>query len=163
MSASGWPGAADHNRSVMLPTAQRTPPAKGPLAELHIASDSGKKHGSARAASMAPPRSVATLCIPFRLSAKKIGAAVYHRAGVGMLGIGDMPGIGDIDGMPGLEGIEAMQGMFFISSFMVFILASMDVQQSFVAGRHPAGANSKNRPAATTKMPTAIPVTAKVG
>ncbi|ARV81678.1 hypothetical protein BWK49_10570 [Mycobacterium intracellulare subsp. chimaera] len=82
---------------------------------------------------------------------------MYHRAGVGI------PGIGDIDGVPGVEGVEAMQGMFFISSFMVFNLASMDVQQSFVARCHPAGANSKNRPAATTKMPTAIPVTAKVG
>jgi hypothetical protein len=87
--------------------------------------------------------------------------------GVGdMLGIGDidgMFGIGDIDGMPGIEAVEPMQGMFFISSFMVFILASMDAQQSFLPGCQLEGAKRRNRPAATMNIPTAIPVTARAG
>lgn len=85
-----------------------------------------------------------------------------------MLGVGDMPGIGDIDGMlgiglmPGIEGDEVMQGIFFISSCMVFILASMDAQQSFLAGCQLGGANSRNRPAPMMNIPTAIPVAARV-
>lgn len=92
-----------------------------------------------------------------------------------MLGIGDMPGMGDIDGMfgiglmlgiglvLGMEAGEPMQGMFFISSFMAFILASMDAQQSLLAGCQLAGAKSRYTPAATMKSPTAMPVTARVG
>ncbi|OBJ90322.1 hypothetical protein [Mycobacterium asiaticum] len=86
-----------------------------------------------------------------------------------MLGIGDMLGMGDIDGIlgigfiPGAEGVEFMQGILFMSSFIVFILASMKAQQSFVPWCQLEGANNRNAPAAMTKIPTAIPVTARVG
>ncbi|OBK62143.1 hypothetical protein A5656_11090 [Mycobacterium gordonae] len=108
----------------------------------------------------------------------KITQQVCHLEGVGMPGMEDMLGIGGIDGMfgigdiegmpgiglvPGIEAGEPMQGMFFISSFMVFILASIDTQQSFLAGCQLEGANSRNRPAPTMKIPTATPVMARVG
>lgn len=90
--------------------------------------------------------------------------------GIGdMLGMGDILGMGDTDGIfgigfiPGAEGVEFMQGFLFMSSFMVFILASMEAQQSFLPGCQLEGANKRNTPAAMTKIPTAIPVTARAG
>ena len=88
-----------------------------------------------------------------------------------MLGIEDVLGIDGIDGIDGMLGIglivgigavEPIHGIFFISSFMVFICASIGAQQ-FFAGCQLEGANSMNRPAATMKIPTVIPVTASVG
>ncbi|KQH76296.1 hypothetical protein AO501_29020 [Mycobacterium gordonae] len=78
-----------------------------------------------------------------------------------MLGIDDVLGMGDIDG-----DIDGAAGLFigiFGSAIIFFMSASMALQQSGWAGLpEPDWKNRRYTPAAMTKIPTAMPVRARV-
>ena len=82
-------------------------------------------------------------------------ASIYRGGvGTGVFGVGDMLGIGDIDGMDGI--------------FMLFMSFIMEAKQSSFAAcmepQQPECAKKRRyTPAATMKMPTAMPVMARAG
>jgi hypothetical protein len=78
-----------------------------------------------------------------------------HRLGVvvGIFGIVGMPGIGDMLGGGDMEGM-----------CMLFISSCIDAQQFMCEPMcEPGCAMRRYRPAAMTKMPTAMPVAARAG
>jgi len=85
---------------------------------------------------------------------------------MGMPGIGEGPGIGGIEVIgPLFIGIFGSSIIFFMfgSSIIFFMSPSMDLQQSCWAERPAPGCQKRRKaPAAMTKMPTAMPVSASV-
>ncbi|ASL09443.1 hypothetical protein [Mycobacterium intracellulare] len=87
---------------------------------------------------------------------------------MGMLGVGEIgiDGIGDMEGMFGMEGMFSIGIFMPFMSFIIFSMSAfMDSQQllqsAFMEPPQPGCAMSKYRPATMTKIPAAIPVTAK--
>jgi hypothetical protein len=105
----------------------------------------------------------ATQLLTRRIHRPGVGVGIF--GGVGAPGIGDMLGIGDMDGIPGV-------GMFFIASFIdaqqpLSSFAWLAIAPAPIPSQQllcePGCAMRRYRPAAMTKMPTAMPVAARAG